>query len=219
MSRFTVTVLGLSLLLCGGASLAAPAERDSQLYEAVLYGETAKVDELLAQGADPNHKEGGRSLIIWAAQGRWVEVVEALLAAGADIDSLDGVGQTALRRAIAIVDIPMVKTLLAAGADPDVKVPNGGAALPDAGSNSRILNLLLDAGADPNVTNEHEETALYTVIEYGSIEDLQALIDAGADVNHKDRNGLTPVYRAEFFQKLEMKELLERNGGTESGEG
>ena len=39
------------------------------------------IGELLAKGADANHVEGGRNLLIWAAQSGLVEVAEALLAA------------------------------------------------------------------------------------------------------------------------------------------
>ena len=78
--------------------------------------------------------------------------------------------------------------------------------------------MLLNAGADPNATNKWQETALFTVIEYGSTDDLQALIDAGADVNHKESNGQTPMGRADALNKPEMMNLLEQNGGTRSGE-
>jgi cytochrome c len=152
-------------------------------------------------------------LTMMSAGDEQFDIIKLLAAAAVNLDH-GNADYTTLSFAVEQGNALLVQALLDPAADPDVKAPNGGASLPNSGSDSGILKTLLDAGADPNVTNEYEETAVFTVIEYGSIDDLQALIDAGANLNHKAENGQSPVGRADSLRKLEMKELLERNGGT-----
>jgi ankyrin repeat protein len=50
-----------------------------------------------------------------------VEVIEALLDGGADIEARDGAGETPLRRAVNCNKVEAAKLLLARGADPHSK--------------------------------------------------------------------------------------------------
>jgi hypothetical protein len=61
----------------------------------------------------------GNSLLILAAYHRQAEVLELLLARGADVERINDYGQTALAAAVFRQDRRMVEALLAAGADPD----------------------------------------------------------------------------------------------------
>jgi uncharacterized protein len=72
------------------------------LFDAVLAGDLARVQELLDGGADPNpfDSEGRTPLMIAAEHGR-EELVRALLAGGSDPILTDRVGETALGKAAA----------------------------------------------------------------------------------------------------------------------
>ena len=80
-----------------------------------------------------------------------IEVLNALVAAGADVDGRDDRGWTALMHAANEGQDPLVELLLAAPADPDAQAPDGATALFIAVSRGRaeIVALLRQAGADP----------------------------------------------------------------------
>ena len=86
-----------------------------------------------------------------AAKAGDIEVLNALLAAGADVDGPDDRGWTALMHAVNEGQDPLVELLLAAPADPDAQAPDGATALFIAVSRGRaeIVALLRQAGADP----------------------------------------------------------------------
>ena len=54
-----------------------------------------------------------------------------------------------------------------------------------------ILEILLGAGANPNVKNKLGGTALMWAASYGQDEALQVLLDKGADPRIKDVDGVT----------------------------
>ena len=73
------------------------ADLDSDLIYAVLQGDTATVNALLAKGSDVNAKNrNGDTVLILAAKYGHTDVVKALLAKGAEVNTKDENGETAL---------------------------------------------------------------------------------------------------------------------------
>mgnify|MGYP006296031533 CR=1 FL=1 len=106
--------------------------------------------------------------------------------------------------------IDVVKALLKAGADPNIK-SNGQDKKPplfvvqpisienDDYTTQDLLQLfklLLQAGADPNCQNGDQEPLLYHVCENDEFpgEVVKILLDAGADPNVTDVEGLLPIH-------------------------
>ncbi|HLM47334.1 MAG TPA: ankyrin repeat domain-containing protein, partial [Myxococcaceae bacterium] len=114
----------LALLEHGADVNAWDAERDrTPLLEAVCENQLAAVDVLVKAGAEPNVRssEGDTPLRACAELGN-VEMASLLLGAGATqtINDWGGLtGCTALGIAISRLDIPMMRLLLDAGADPE----------------------------------------------------------------------------------------------------
>lgn len=76
---------------------------------------------LLNKGADPNLPagRGGDTPLIIASRLGFEQAVEWLLGVGANVDATNKMGETALIAAVQQRQIPTVRRLLAAGADPD----------------------------------------------------------------------------------------------------
>jgi ankyrin repeat protein len=96
------------------------AFRFDELYAAIDKGPDTRIVEYLEGGGDPNlrrHEYGWTLLHAAAFKGRR-GLVEALVAAGADVDALQGHGFTPLASAAHKGQIGCVRALLAAGASP-----------------------------------------------------------------------------------------------------
>ncbi|KAK3310943.1 uncharacterized protein B0T15DRAFT_519936 [Chaetomium strumarium] len=159
--------------------------------------------------------------LVYAAKKRHAAVMELLLEAGADVDSVDGTRRTALLYAAANRDERIVKLLLDGGADPEAKDPSGRTPLsltPELGNES-IAKLLLDWGADVDSKNEYGRTPLsYAVVPRGvtflsSREEgwkavVKLLLKNGADARAEDRDGKTPLSRVAEREDKAMMELL-----------
>jgi uncharacterized protein len=88
-------------------------------------GETAQLAAYIDAGLPANLTGGtGDSLLILASYHVHPETVEALLARGADTARVNDRGQTALGAAVFRRSEPIVRALLAAGADPDLGKPS-----------------------------------------------------------------------------------------------
>lgn len=115
-------------LRTGVCAESADAEGTTALYLASVQDLPGAVRLLLAAGADPNRASGpdqGDLPLCGAACGGHAEVVEALLAAGAEPDLSEEFGFTALRWAAGLGHARVVEILLAHGADPDLPGPHG----------------------------------------------------------------------------------------------
>lgn len=131
--------------------------------------DVAKVKELLASGADPNATDEGRSILAIAAfedSGRAIQIMELLVAAGADVNFLtlakDGKAvSTPLISAAKVGNAAAVRFLVQSGADLDLRFIFG-TALTQAAIKGfdDIALLLLEAGADPTLglPNEPDST-------------------------------------------------------------
>jgi ankyrin repeat protein len=57
-----------------------------------------------------------------------------------------------------------------------------------------ILSLLIEKGADINITDIHSRTPLHQVCFEGTLEIVRNLLDNGANINAKDSYGMTPLF-------------------------
>lgn len=136
---------------------AAAADRGSALVAAVRHGRPGEVRDLLAAGADPNHRspDTGLTVLMTAAGSGTVESVRVLLAAGADARAVDArAGGTALHKAVQRGDLAAVEALVDAGAFVDaVTTSTGHTPLLDAFWYKRpdIVAHLLERGAGINL--------------------------------------------------------------------
>ncbi len=101
------------------------------------------------------------TLILAARQGR-IDILEHLLGQGAELSAVDRYGNNALWAACFSESSPCIKCLLDAGIDIDYQNPSGATVLIYAASSGkqRVVEQLLQAGANPNITTQDDFTAL-----------------------------------------------------------
>ncbi|TGM09707.1 ankyrin repeat domain-containing protein [Leptospira barantonii] len=73
------------------------------------------------------------------------------------------------------------------------------------------IELLLEAGADPDETNARGETPLLTSLDQGNEDLIRIFLEAGADSGKKDFSGNTPLTKAVSTGNLEIVEMVFEN--------
>ncbi|WP_194832259.1 ankyrin repeat domain-containing protein [Nocardia sp. XZ_19_369] len=165
----------------------------SKLAKAVVKDDVAKVNKLLADGADL----GGVGVCGWnvlmlALAARKRKAFRALLDAGADTAHRDEDGATVLHMAARIEDSWYLQTLLEYPVDVNAIDPSSGATpLIAARGNYEQFRMLLAAGADPNIPDLSGGTALHHAAELARYQQVLDLLDAGADPNRTDESDET----------------------------
>ena len=140
---------------------------------------------------DVNAKDKlGRTPLRIAAYWGHKEIVELLIAKGAEVNAKDDVGDTALINAAGGGHKEIVELLIAKGAD--INAMRFGAAI-----NGTALHLAADTLTS---TIDHKEV-------------VEILITRGADVNAKTADGSTPLDNASTWNHTEIIDLLRKHGG------
>ena len=158
-----------------------------------------KVAFILDHGADINQKDQDGNVILHdVLKHRYsIKTIQRLLNAGADVNARNHDGSTPL-----LVLLQQLNSVLHPGSDDPDYIP-----FPDSSEEKSIqhtecdaesffteaIPLLLNAGADVNICNNHDDTPLIIACRYGGSTIQKMLIAAGADVNYRDGNGVTPL--------------------------
>jgi hypothetical protein len=161
----------------------------SELARAVTRKDAAAVKRLLTAGADPNSAPI-HTLIMMCLNGLDAtshEILEALLnAPHINLNAVSG---------------PMQTPLLSYAAK--------------LSSDVTITNLLLEKGADPNVTNKNNVTPLVEALQKANnLKNIQALLEGKADPNIPNKYGKCPIHFAIEMQDAEIVKLLLDNGAS-----
>ena len=129
------------------------------LHEAVRQGYEDIVVSLLKYGADPNEIDGSGNISLWYI-GNKLDILQLLIDKGVDLNFQNMEAETILHYAVTESDETMVRMLLQAGADPNIQDFNGNTPLHNSVPiYPEMTKLLLEYNADPNITNNYEETA------------------------------------------------------------
>lgn len=227
MRKSVMTLILGGILLLPPTILPASSGNDSKLYDALLYADIPAMEQLLKKGANPNHLENNRSLLAWAAQDGALEAINILLSAGADPNLVDGVGHTALMRAIEARQLSAVTALLAANPDLELATADGktAAMLAVETGEPNMVRALVGAGADFNVRDIDKNTPLMAAIGYGGdrlVQLVNILSKAGVDMDSGNAY-YTPLYSAIEQKNLPLVKALLDTGAnpnlkTEAGD-
>jgi ankyrin repeat protein len=196
-----------SFLLERGADPNAAGAGYTALHAAILRGEQPIVDALLAKGADPNVPiEKGtpvrRASRDWSLNSSWI-------------------GGTPFWLSARFVDVPMMRSLAASGANAKVGLKDGttpliaavGSGLGDrrnrgVGNNLQVndpdiernifdaAKLAIELGDDVNAATTNGDTALHGAASFGFGSVIQLLVEKGAKLDVKNKRGQTPLQAA-----------------------
>lgn len=130
-----------------------PVDIHAQLRHAVRQGDFEHTERLLADNADPNATDDqGYSAVLEATLASQVDLLEVLLASGGDPNMVNAEGITPAAAAIMNGDLESLRLLLANEANPSAMVQDVPLLTLAATTNQAdIVEMLIDAGADPDV--------------------------------------------------------------------
>ncbi|CEJ53979.1 hypothetical protein PMG11_00308 [Penicillium brasilianum] len=140
--------------------------------------------------------------------------VKLSLDKGANVDTINDAGETALMVAVSFGLLDIVELLLEYGANLDRRSDNGDTALGTAALMGRedLVQILLGHSAHPDAGKGLGKTALSQAAAAGHESIVRLLLDRGADPNGLCTSGDTALSRAAFYGNVEVARLLLNRG-------
>jgi len=164
-----------------------------------------------------------------------IEMAQAAIKDGVNVNGIGSNGETALHYAAYWGKTGMIRLLIEFGADVNIRDIDDGTGLSSgstplnlaafdrmSGNAAEAIDMLLAAGADPNIPNDSGRTPLMTAV-YGhssfcsTINSINRLVEAGTDLEIKDSVGSTALMMALYSDKEEIAGLLREAGASDFG--
>lgn len=189
------------------------------LHEAAIAGATARLESLLAAGADVNAADHNDCTPLhYAAIYDHEDVATILVAHGADVNAKGHWNDdTPLHDAAEHGHAGVAKVLIAHGGNVDARNEGGWTPLHTAarGGHVDIIELLLDHGAQVDLSGSWGETPLLVAVDEDQLAAATVLVAHDAEVNvqgTKYRYATTPLHMAIWIADHDMVELLVTHG-------
>lgn len=216
------------LLISCGADVNTPDKSGkTPIFYATDNGDLKMTKLLIANKA--NVKDNPE-LLTNAAKEKYREIIEVLLQHGADVNSSDKYGRTALH--FTALDIrgrlsrslhkdpdvkvkgEIAKLLLSRGANVNAETKDGITALCAAAHNgyANVVKTLLEYNADVNLTYKTDIPLFSLFVEESNVVIKTMPVNKGADVNTNERNNMTALHIATHKGHKEVVELLLKGG-------
>lgn len=214
---FTYLRRRIALQLMGARARVAHA-RTPVLHIAARRNEVDAVEFLLDHGvnADVRNENDDTALHIAPAKYDKLDSVKALLARGADINALNGIGVTPLFNACVYAKPTIAKYLIEQGADILLSNKNNFAPLHLALAYHMpgVARQLVENGADIHQVTSDQWSPLHMAIRNNHSGIALSLITKGADVNSKNGDGFTPLILAIAGNNSSLVEPLLKRGAN-----
>ena len=192
-------------LLKAGAKPNVPNRLGSTpLEEAAFNANTDAIKALLDAGADPNAAGAdGQTPLMLVSRTANIEAAKLLLNKSANPNGRESQrGQTALMWAAANSQGPIVRELLAHGAQVD------------AASDTDLLTPLVSGEPRAQPRPPGGETAMLFATREGCMDCVKALVEHGANLNLADPEGVTPLITAIFNTRFDVAKYLIDRGAN-----
>ncbi|MBW4428674.1 MAG: ankyrin repeat domain-containing protein [Nostoc desertorum CM1-VF14] len=160
-----------------------------------------------------------------------IDAVSEAIFQGIDVNAISSNGEAALHKAIRNNQLSIVRILLEAGANPNLKEESVQGytplmiALNSPKISNEIFQALLEAGADINSSSSRGETILMLAVLKLNTQAVRQLLELGVEFNAKDENNYTALAVAKELSKQgfwddtklsEIIKILESYGASEN---
>lgn len=141
--------------------------------------------------------------------------IKELAATGVDLDTVGKFEYTPLRLAIKAENPEVLKLLLSLGTNPNFRAPEGTIAAHWAAANndSTYLQILLDAGLDPNILYG-TRSIIFSAVDGGYWKNYEILVESGANylTAKAADNSTVGLYLASGFDYKRLEDYIKEGG-------